>query len=121
MESPIQLFHLGFDCFSCNDSSNSVAKRINAVLRIPSTGGIDDEANIRPSRKAKSAKSPIIEDALDDSDEDAHYCVPGDESSSDEDSGSASSDSNNAVAPKLPVKSSRECLIDYSGKFRTLY
>lgn len=112
--------YIRFDCFSCNDSSESITKRINAVLRIPSTDGKDDEANIRPKRKVP-AVSPIIEDFLDDSDEDPHYRALGDESSPDEDSGSDSSDNNNAVAPKQPAKSSRECLIDYSVKFRTLY
>ena len=91
---------------SHNDTSESVTKRINAVLRIASSSEVNKEATVRPKRKA-AEKSPIIEEHLDDSDEDDHYKVPGDESSSDEDSGSASSDNNNVPAPKLSVKSSR--------------
>ena len=102
------------DHLSNNESSESVTERINAVLRIASNQDADDEANVRPKRKA--AKSPIIEDLLDDSDEDAHY-----KESASEDSDTASSDNNNDVAPTVPVKSSRRCLIVKSDKFRTIY
>ncbi len=109
------LARLNTSHFSHNDTSESVTKRIDAVLRIASISGVNKEAAVRPKRKA-AEKSPIIEDHLDDSDEDDHYKVPGDELSSDEDSGSASSDNNNVPALKLSVKSSRECLSVYSSK-----
>lgn len=99
------------DHFSHNDTSESVTERINAALRITSSSGVrDKEASVRPKRKAAN-KSPIIEDHLDDSDEDDHYKVPGDESSSDEDSGSAPSDNNSISAQELPPKSFRKSLI----------
>ena len=109
------LVRLNTGHFSHNDSSESVTKRIDAVLRIASFSGVNKEATVRPKRKA-AEKSPIIEDHLDDSDEDDHYKVPGEESSSDEDSDSAFSDKNNVPAPNLSVKSSRECLSVYSSK-----
>ena len=47
---------------------------------------------------------PIIEDELDDSDNDAHYKLPGQESSSEDDS--ILSDNNNEV--EVPAKRSRK-------------
>ena len=68
----------------------------------------DREQNVRPMRKAKSRKNPVVEDSeIDDSDTDSHYNPrPYQESpSSDE---SLMSDNNNELEPEKPTKSSRK-------------
>ena len=66
----------------------------------------DVEQNVRPMRKAKSRKNPVIDDSeIDDSDSDAHYNPYKESSSSDE---SQMSDNNNELEPEKPTKSSRK-------------
>ena len=68
----------------------------------------DMEQNVRPKRKAKSRRNPIIDDSeIDDSDLDEHYNPrPYQESSSSDES--QMSDNNNELEPEKPTKSSRK-------------
>ena len=78
------------------------------LLKKASKKSSDTEHNIRPKRKAATAsrQNPVSDDSeIDDSDADAHYQCPGEESSSDE---SIFSDNNNDVEPEKPAKSSRK-------------
>ena len=101
-----QLSRNGSSAFSLNESSESVNDKMKNILKLTSTEKSDVEENLRPKRKAAtdSRKKPIIEDELDDSDDDAHYELPGKESSSEDDS--ILSDNNNEV--EVPAKRSRK-------------
>ena len=94
--------------FSLNESSESVNEKMKNILILTSTEKSDVEENLRPKSKRKAAtdscKKPIIEDELDDSDDDAHYELPGKESSSEDDS--ILSDNNNDA--EVPAKRSRK-------------
>ena len=91
-----------------NESSESVNEKMKNILKLTSTEKGAVEENLRPKSKRKAAtdsrKKPIIEDELDDSDNDAHYKLPGQESSSEDDS--ILSDNNNEV--EVPAKRSRK-------------
>ena len=77
------------------------------LLKIASSKKADGRQKIQPKRKAaeKSRDNPVVEDAIDDSDTDAHYKQEDETCSSSDDS---SLPSNNELEPKQPKKSTRK-------------
>ena len=88
-------------------SKGSVTEKLSNLLKIASTKKADGRQKIQPKRKAaeESRNNPVVEDAIDDSDTDAHYKQEGEECSSSDD---GSLPSNNELEPEQPKKSTRK-------------